>query len=64
MLISKFWLHIVRDEGVKKHAKVFPTFLKPENTKRKFPLLTTNMCVGLHSELLIAINFSKIKNTL
>lgn len=47
-----------------KHAKVFPSLLKPENAKRKFLLLTTNMCVGLHSESLIAINSSEIQKTL
>lgn len=64
MLISKFWLYIVRNGRVIKHAKVFPSFLKVENAKRKFQLLTTNMCAGLHSELLKAINFSEIKKTL
>lgn len=51
MLISKFWLNIVRKGGVMKHIKVFPSFLKPENAKTKFPLLTINILVYVQNYL-------------
>lgn len=61
MLISKFWFDEVSNRGVLKHTKeVFSSFLKPDNDNRKFLLVTENVCVRLHPELLIAINFFEI----
>lgn len=65
MLISKFWFSEVSNGGIMKNTKeVFSSFLKTDNDNRKFLLLTKNVCIRVHPELLVAINFFEISKTL